>query len=59
MVWLKYKKKTIGTKELQTLTNNLKRFENIPGAPTRRRGEWIWLIEPLRTSPKFATEVKT
>ena len=26
--------------------NNLERFEKIPGAPTRRWGEWIWLTGP-------------
>ena len=34
---------------------NLKRFEKIPGAPTRRWGEWIWLTRPSglhRNSPQ-------
>ena len=37
---------------------DLKRSENIPGTPTWRWREWIWLTGPFRTSPKFTTEVK-
>ena len=38
-----------------SLWTNLKRCEKIPGAPTRRWGEWIWLTGPSglhRNSPQ-------
>ena len=31
---------------LFSIWTNVKRSEKIPGAPTRRWGEWIWLTEP-------------
>ena len=37
---------------------DLKRSEKIPGAPTWRWGEWIWLTGPSRTSPIFTIGVK-
>ena len=40
---------------LFSLLTNLKRSEKIPGAPTRRWGEWIWLTGPSglhRNSPQ-------
>ena len=40
---------------LFSIWTNLKRSEKIPGAPTRRWGEWIWLTGPSglhRNSPQ-------
>ena len=42
---------------LFSIWTDLKRSEKIPGAPTWRWEEWIWL-RALRTLPKFTTGVK-
>ena len=41
-----------------SIWTNLKRCEKIPGAPSRRWGDWIWLLGPPDFTPKFTTGVK-
>ena len=43
---------------LFSIWTDLIRSEKIPGAPTWRWGEWIWLYWALRVSSKFTTGVK-
>ena len=43
---------------LFSIWTDFKRSENVPGAPARRWGEWIWLTEPSglhRNSPQWLT----